>query len=329
MRTDSPATWFRLYAEFATDPKVQMLCEADQRRYIMLLCIRCSNGDVTLHDSEVAFQLRIADQQWLSTKETLLSKCLITADNQPTAWDKRQRKSDSSAERVAEHREREKAKRNDDVTLQSRQVETEKERETEKEKVKSIAQNAQRNAGQQNSKHSKKLSTAGFAEFWLAYPKKRNKGEAEKAWASLCPDAELQQRISSALESAKRRSDWTKDGGKFTPYPASWLRAKGWEDEPDVMAYSDLTAKAIETYNAVLPAAGWPEAAKTPFSPQRESAIREFLGYSDKPGFPESYFEIVAETLKPMNGCGIDWLLRKETFLKVKEGVIASMGATS
>ena len=29
--------WFRMYAEFATDPKVQMLSEADQRRYIMLL----------------------------------------------------------------------------------------------------------------------------------------------------------------------------------------------------------------------------------------------------------------------------------------------------
>ena len=39
--------WFRLYAEFAHDPKVQMLSEVDQRRYIMLLCMRC-NGDVTL-----------------------------------------------------------------------------------------------------------------------------------------------------------------------------------------------------------------------------------------------------------------------------------------
>ncbi len=33
--------WFRLYHEFSADPKVQMLSEADQRRYIMLLCMRC------------------------------------------------------------------------------------------------------------------------------------------------------------------------------------------------------------------------------------------------------------------------------------------------
>lgn len=56
--------WFRMYAEFATDPKVQMMSEADQRRFVMLLCLRCSNDDVTLHDDEVAFQLRISNDEW-------------------------------------------------------------------------------------------------------------------------------------------------------------------------------------------------------------------------------------------------------------------------
>ena len=55
--------WFRLYSEFATDPKVQMMSEADQRRFIMLLCMRCSNGDETLHDDEIAFQLRISEEE--------------------------------------------------------------------------------------------------------------------------------------------------------------------------------------------------------------------------------------------------------------------------
>jgi len=67
-------TWFRLYAEFATDPKVQMLSEADQRRYIMLLCLRCSNGAVTLQDTEVAFQLRISNEEWSITKASLMDK---------------------------------------------------------------------------------------------------------------------------------------------------------------------------------------------------------------------------------------------------------------
>lgn len=106
--------WFRMYAEFASDPKVQMLTEADQRRYIMVLCIRC-NGDVTLQDEEVAFQLRVSNEEWAKTKAVLVEKNLLKSDNNPTAWDKRQYASDSSAERVRKHRE---VKRNGDVTLQ-------------------------------------------------------------------------------------------------------------------------------------------------------------------------------------------------------------------
>lgn len=96
--------WFRLYHEFATDPKVQMLSEKDQRRYIMLLCLRCCNGDVTLHDEEVSFQLRISNEEWMSTKSILMDKKLIDEASKPVAWDKRQFASDSSAERVAKHR---------------------------------------------------------------------------------------------------------------------------------------------------------------------------------------------------------------------------------
>jgi hypothetical protein len=93
-----------MYSEFSNDPKVQMLSEADQRRFIMVLCIRCSNDDVTLHDEEVAFQLRISNDEWVNTKRTLVSKGLVTEENKPAAWDKRQFVSDSSAERVSRHR---------------------------------------------------------------------------------------------------------------------------------------------------------------------------------------------------------------------------------
>ena len=96
--------WFRLYSELANDPKIQMLSEADQRRYVMLLCIRCSNGDVTLQDEEVAFQLRISNEEWSRSKALFVSKNLIDNDNKPCAWDKRQFASDSSAPRVAKHR---------------------------------------------------------------------------------------------------------------------------------------------------------------------------------------------------------------------------------
>lgn len=108
--------WFRMYSEFATDPKVQMLSEKDQRRYIMLLCLRCSNGDVTLHETEIAFQLRITDEELAATKQVLLTKGLINEDFSPVAWEKRQYVSDSSAARVARHRAKKKQPCNVTVT---------------------------------------------------------------------------------------------------------------------------------------------------------------------------------------------------------------------
>jgi hypothetical protein len=79
------------------------------------------------------------------------------------------------------------------------------------------------------NRHSPRVS--GFERFWETYPRKMSKGDAEKAWKVLAPDEELQSRIGEAIERAKNSAEWRKDGGRFIPYPATWLRAKGWEDE--------------------------------------------------------------------------------------------------
>lgn len=70
-----------------------------------------------------------------------------------------------------------------------------------------------------------------FEEFWKSYPNKKSKGRAEQAWSKLSPDEQLHNRILDALERAKTSVEWTKDSGRFIPHPASWLNAKGWEDE--------------------------------------------------------------------------------------------------
>ena len=69
-----------------------------------------------------------------------------------------------------------------------------------------------------------------FASFWAVYPKKKNKGHAEKAFAKLKPDNDLLQTILNAVEGAARGTDWLKSDGQFIPYPSTWLTARGWED---------------------------------------------------------------------------------------------------
>jgi len=73
----------------------------------------------------------------------------------------------------------------------------------------------------------------GFDKFWEAYPKKKSKGQAEKAWRKINPDEQLCQSIMEGLDRATRSDQWTKDGGRYIPHPATWLNAKGWEDEHD------------------------------------------------------------------------------------------------
>lgn len=70
-----------------------------------------------------------------------------------------------------------------------------------------------------------------FKLFWESYPKKKSKGDAEKAWNKIKPKNELIEKIMQSLLAQKKSSDWLKEGGQFIPYPASWLNSKGWENE--------------------------------------------------------------------------------------------------
>jgi len=78
---------------------------------------------------------------------------------------------------------------------------------------------------------SKRECDADFDQFWRAYPNKRSKGQAEKAWQKIKPDASTFRRIIEAIEIHKRSNDWQKESGAYIPYPATWLNAKCWEDE--------------------------------------------------------------------------------------------------
>ena len=120
--------WFRMYSEFSHDPKVQMLSEVMQRRYIMAMCLRCSNTLVTLHETEVAFHLRISNDELAETKAIFVAKGFIDSDWNLLNWDKRQFASDTSKDRVAKHRALQKEKQelegNTDVTLQKQKSNT-------------------------------------------------------------------------------------------------------------------------------------------------------------------------------------------------------------
>lgn len=134
--------WFRLYSEFAHDPKIQMLPEAMQRRYVMLLCLRCSETLETLHETEIAFQLRLTEAELVETKHLFINKNFIDRHWKILNWDKRQFVSDSSTMRVRKYRNKKKQPSNDNETLQERSsnaIDTDTDTEQKQKKTTSVA----------------------------------------------------------------------------------------------------------------------------------------------------------------------------------------------
>lgn len=68
-------------------------------------------------------------------------------------------------------------------------------------------------------------------EFWPAYPKKKAKDDALKAFLKRKPDRVLLGLMLTAIEWQRLTEDWVKEGGKFVPYPATWLNDGRWTDE--------------------------------------------------------------------------------------------------
>ena len=73
-----------------------------------------------------------------------------------------------------------------------------------------------------------------FDIFWKAYPKKKSKGDARKAWAQTEKIRPELQELLKVIANYCKSEDWQKDGGKWIPYPATFLRDERWEDEMEV-----------------------------------------------------------------------------------------------
>ena len=104
--------WFRLYTETVDDEKLRLLAFEDRWHFIALLCLK---GQGLLDEGGPLLMRKVAVKLGLDTRaleevaRRLAEVGLIDQNTfQPLAWDKRQMKSDSSAERVKAFRERKK-----------------------------------------------------------------------------------------------------------------------------------------------------------------------------------------------------------------------------
>lgn len=85
-----------------------------------------------------------------------------------------------------------------------------------------------------------------FERFWSAYPVKKKKKEALKAWNKAKQDLPPIDELVEIIEKNKRlNKQWLKDGGQFIPHPATWLNAGQWLDELEADSSSQKSPKYV------------------------------------------------------------------------------------
>jgi hypothetical protein len=96
-----------------------------------------------------------------------------------------------------------------------------------------------------------------FDEFWAAYPKKVGKKAAWNVWKKVKPDAELFDKIMTAIERAKATWQWQRENGRYIPNPKTWLNEGRWDDEYEE-ANTNGEYRSIAGTNGQEPAATKP-----------------------------------------------------------------------
>lgn len=226
-------TCVRMNLDFAYSPRVQTLSEIDQRRYVMIFCLRSAWGAIGNDDTNIEFFLRISHEEWLVTKDNLIAKNLIDKDNNLVEWEIFEQENPLSEElrlRTFAHKnaqefaqicaEKTCANAGDDSGLCAN---------SETTPYKDIIIN-------NNTLKKKKLAQidaqidAQFEIFWNLYPNKKDKARARILFHKLCSkDKTLAETILNGLQ--KQKSFLESREVKYRPHPSTWLNRQRWEDE--------------------------------------------------------------------------------------------------
>ena len=87
------------------------------------------------------------------------------------------------------------------------------------------------------------IKSAHFAQFWEAYPRKKNKKRARETWERRGLDS-LADKILADLEVRPSNDPAWKDI-QFIPYPTTYLNGERWNDELDVVVHKPRKPEVI------------------------------------------------------------------------------------
>ena len=227
--------WFRLYSEFATDPKIISLSEIDQLRFVKILCLKNLMGDAPITQNLVQKFCSIAARSAAQTLQRLRDKKLINEENQPINWAKRQFK---NVVNTGDKIFKAKNSTNNSVPLSPTSLARKSEKTPPSEYR---IQNTEINNKIDHTLTLTHLeppvqpprvppfSPPLFAEFWEIYPYKKSLGAAQMEFIRLLAENIDAQKIVDGA--ARYREACAGKPARYLKYPANWLREKCFFDE--------------------------------------------------------------------------------------------------
>ncbi len=235
--------------------------------YITLLCLQHQQGHLREEDmielcggrDEKVFAKFIIDEDGLYYNERMekeFQKRIKYSESRKQNVQKRYERQEHMnyiCSTYVEHmeNENENININEDLIVQSNNISTNLEDEPQS------ASNSQKNEGQSPSKEEQAPRIAPleerFVRFWSAYPRKRAKDDAKRRWMSLKPSEALLKVMLEAIEKQNKSAEWKKEGGKFIPYPATWLNRGQWNDEVEAneKGVDNATGQPIRKYDGI------------------------------------------------------------------------------
>ena len=245
--------WLCLYHEARTDRKLQTLSDAQFRVWFNLLCFageQPERGTIAAENPYLlAVEVAQGDAALLADTLDRLAKLDIVRIDGPRIvfihfaerqYAKPSDRPERVADRVQRHRERQRAAEVEpDATPGDAEADPVTPSNAESgDETRCNADVTPRNALHRHIQEQEippKSPTgdeypAEFAAFWSAYPNKKAKGDAYQVWRRLKPRPGLVVLL-AALERQRASPEWVKDGGRYIPHPATWLRRGQWEDE--------------------------------------------------------------------------------------------------
>jgi len=155
-----------------------------------------------------------------------------------------------------------------------------------------------------------------FGRFYAAYPRKTDRKDAETVFARIAPNEALLTEMLAALE--RERIAGKHADRQYIKHPATWLNKASWTNEIQT-EYTTAQRAVIEVYNTSLGDVLGAIDVNV-YSEQRAGRLDDFMGLSDKPDFWTRYFPYVLENCDLPPGVGLDYLISREGFTKVKGG---------